>query len=59
MTTANLDRETSTHALLIASDGRIWDVNGSDWAELKTDADEIAASEGLTIEIYNSELPET
>ncbi|MEI7892005.1 MAG: hypothetical protein WCI05_02875 [Myxococcales bacterium] len=57
-TTATLDRATASYALLIASDGRVWDVNGSNWAELEADAAEIAAYEGLTIETLNSEIPE-
>jgi predicted component of type VI protein secretion system len=58
MTTAILDRIDTTSAILTASDGRCWDVYGDNWAELKADAQALAAFEGLTIELYNSELPE-
>lgn len=58
MTTAILDRTDRSTAILTASDGRIWDVYGSNWAELVEEAEAIAAFEDLTIELFNSETPE-
>lgn len=58
MTTAILDRTAKDAADLTASDGRVWDVYGDNWAELVEEAKIIAAFEGLTIELFNSELPE-
>ena len=58
MTNAILDRTTKDSAILTASDGRMWDVSGDNWAELKVDALYIASIENLTIELFNSELPE-
>jgi hypothetical protein len=58
MITAQLDRIDKTTGIVSASDGRCWDVSGSDWQELVADADSVAVYEGLTIELYNSELPE-
>ena len=58
MTTAILDRLDTTTAILTASDGRCWDVGGDNWSEIKADAQALAAFEGLTIELYNSETPE-
>lgn len=58
MTTATLDRAARDHALLVASDGRVWDVYGDSWVELALEGEAIASLEGLTIETFNSELPE-
>ena len=59
MTTAILDRTSQDTALLTASDGRQWDVYGeATWASVKAEACLIAEHEGLTIEIFNSEMPE-
>ena len=58
MTTATLDRQTADYAILCAADGRTWDVYGDNWAELREEARLIAAHEGLTIDLYNSETPE-
>jgi hypothetical protein len=59
MTTAQLNRIDKTTGIVSANDGRCWDVYGANWAELVADADSVAAYEGLTIEFYDSELPET
>jgi hypothetical protein len=56
--TATLDRQTADYALLCAADGRVWEIYGDNWAELKADAQAVAEAEGLTIELYNSEIPE-
>lgn len=58
MTTATVDRNATDHALLCAADGRVWDVYGDNWAEIVAEAEVIAQSEGLTIEVFNSEMPE-
>jgi hypothetical protein len=58
MITAQLDRIDKTTGILSASDGRCWDVCGGNWAELVADAESLAAYEGLTIDMLNSELPE-
>lgn len=58
MTTAQLDRLDKTTGILSTNDGRCWDVYGGNWAELVADAESLAAYEGLTIEMFNSELPE-
>jgi hypothetical protein len=58
MNEAILDRTDRTSGVLTASDGRCWDVYGDNWAEIKADAESLAAFEGLTITLFNSELPE-
>jgi hypothetical protein len=58
MITAQLNRLDKTTGIVSANDGRCWDVSGDNWKELVADADSVAAYEGLTIEFYDSELPE-
>jgi hypothetical protein len=58
MIIAQLLRVDKTTGIVTANDGRCWDVSGDNWNELVADADIVAAYEGLTIEFYNSELPE-
>jgi hypothetical protein len=57
-TLAQLNRIDATTAILTANDGRCWDVYGDNWVELKADAENIADFQNLTIELFNSELPE-
>lgn len=59
MLTANLDRQTQTWALLTLSDGRQFDCDGANWAEIKECAQDIASHYGVTEIITNSECPET
>jgi hypothetical protein len=58
MTNAQLNRLDATTSVLTANDGRCWDIYGDDWAAMKADAQSLAAYEGLTIDIFNSETPE-
>ena len=58
MVTAQLDRIDKTTGILSANDGRCWDVYGANWKEMVADAESLAAHEGLTIDMLNSELPE-
>lgn len=58
MTPVTLDRTGPHTATLTNAEGLVWDVYGSSWAEMKEDAEAVAAFEGLTIEMFNSELPE-
>ena len=55
---AQLNRVDKTTGILSANDGRCWDVSGDNWKELVADAESLAAYEGLTIEFFDSELPE-
>ena len=61
MTSANLDRQTKTDALLTLSDGRMWDVQGNNWAELVFEAKAIIEMVGLDVTeiIENDECPES
>lgn len=56
--TATLDRNTAETALLTLSNGDVFEIYGADWCEMKADAIGLAASLGVEIEIFNSELPE-
>jgi hypothetical protein len=58
MIIAQLLRVDATAAILTANDGRCWDVFGDNWKEMIADAKGLAAFEGLTIDLFDSELPE-
>lgn len=53
----NLDRMTETSAVLhVGAD--IYDVYGDTWGEIKASAQEIADWLGVSIDTFNSEMPE-
>lgn len=53
-----LDRTAKDHALLILPNGLQYDVYGEDWPELKSEAAALAESLGISIDVFNSDLPE-
>ena len=53
-----LDRQSQNHALLTLANGAQYDVYGNSWLEMKDEANEIAASLGVIVDVFNSECPE-
>lgn len=53
----NLNRLTETSAMLMVGADE-YDVYGDTWAEIKASAQEIADWLGVTIDTFNSEMPE-
>jgi hypothetical protein len=58
ITIAELNRVDATSALLTASNGRCWDVYGSNWDEMIADAKSIAYFENLEIDLFGEEMLE-
>jgi len=57
-TIAELNRIDATSAILTASDGRCWDVYGSNWNEMIADAKSIAYFEDILIDLFDEEMLE-